>query len=313
MAYVIRRFILLFATLVLISLITFLVFQILPGDPVRVMLGPDADEAQIETMTKQLGLDEPKYRQYLHLVAGFLQGDMGTSLRFSRPVLDLIMERLPVTLSLSFMSLMIVVIVSIPLGIYTAKRENKASDLFLSSFTQLGMAVPSFFVGILFILLFGITFQLFATGGYVPWSESVSGALRSLFLPALTIAIPQIAISFRYIRNAILVQSKLDYVRTIRSKGISEKIILYKHVLKNAMIPILTVFGLIIAEVVAGTIVVEQVFSLPGIGRLLITSVNYRDFPVIEGVVLYIAFVVVITNFLVDICYSILDPRIRLR
>lgn len=313
MSYVIRRFIFLIITLVLISIITFLVFQILPGDPARVMLGPEADQTQILNLKRELGLDQPAYLQYLHLIEGFISGNMGESLRFSRPVLELIMTRLPVTISLAVLSLIIVVIVSIPLGIFSAKRANKMSDFVLSSVTQVGMAVPTFFVGMLLILFVGMTFKFFAPGGYVPWSESFTRALGSLFLPALTIAIPQIAISFRYIRNAILEQSKLEYVRTAHGKGVSERLVLYKHVLRNSMIPVLTVFGLILAEVIAGTIVVEQVFNLPGIGRLLITSVNYRDFPVVQGIVLYIALVVVLINFLVDFLYAALDPRIRLK
>ncbi|MCM3764759.1 ABC transporter permease [Neobacillus niacini] len=313
MTYIIRRFILLFVTLIFISVITFLVFQILPGDPVRTILGPEAEEVQVETLRRQMGLDKPAHVQYLNLVQGFFQGDMGDSIRFSRPVTSLIMERLPITISLAMFSLIIVIFVAIPLGIFTARRENKWSDFLLSSFTQLGMAIPTFFVGMMLILFIGMTFSFFSTGGYVPWSESVAGAIGSLALPALTIALPQIAISFRYARNAILEQSKLDYVRTARGKGLTEAVVVYKHVLKNSMIPVLTVFGLILAEVIAGTIVVEQVFSLPGIGRLLITAVSYRDFPVVQGIVLYIAFVVVLINFIVDILYTVLDPRIRLK
>ncbi|MFC4619445.1 ABC transporter permease [Camelliibacillus cellulosilyticus] len=313
MAFVVRRIILLFVTLILISVITFFVFQILPGDPVRVILGPDADETQIRTMTKLLGLDQPGYMQYWHLVEGFFRGDLGDSIRFSKPVMALIMDRLPVTLSLAFYSLILVVVVSIPLGIFAAQRESKWSDFFLSSLTQVGMAIPTFFVGMLFILLLAITFKFFSPSGFVPWGESFIGAIKSLTLPALTIAIPQIAISYRYARNAILEQSKLDYVRTARGKGVSERLILFKHVLRNALIPVLTVFGLILAEVIAGTIVVEQVFSLPGIGKLLITAVQVRDFPVVQGLVLYIALVVVVINFLVDMLYAVLDPRIRIK
>lgn len=312
MTYFIRRIILLFITLILVSLITFFVFQIMPGDPVRIMLGPDADEVQIETLTKQLGLDQPLYVQYFDWITGVVTGDLGQSIRFSLPVSDLIVDRLPVTISLTFISLTIVVLVAIPLGIFMAQRQNKFSDLFFSSAMQLGMAIPSFWLGMLLILYLGMTFSFFSISGYVPWSESIKGALGSLLLPALTIAIPQIAVKFRYVRNTILEQLGLDYVRTVRSKGISEHFVLYKHVLRNSMIPVLTIFGLIFAEIVAGTIIVEQVFGLPGIGSLLVTSINYRDFPLVQGIIMYITLVVVIINFVVDILYSILDPRIRL-
>lgn len=311
MAYFVRRFSLLMVTVFLVSFITFAVFQIIPGDPIRIMLGPEADEARVETLEQQLGLDQPLITQYGNWMSGVFTGDLGDSIRFSRPVSELIADRLPVTLSLAFLSIAIVIMVAIPLGIYIAKRPNTLQDLVLSSVTQVGMAIPSFWLGMLLMLGLGMTFQFFSISGYVPWSESITGAFGSLLLPAITIAIPQIAISFRYIRNTILEQLQLDYVRTIRSKGITERAVMYKHVLRNAMIPILTVFGLIFAEVVAGTIIVEQVFGLPGFGSLLITSISYRDFPLIQGIVMYITIVVVVINFVIDMLYAILDPRIR--
>lgn len=312
MSYFIRRFILLIITLILVSFITFAVFQVMPGDPVRIMLGTEADEVQVETLKKQLGLDQPLHIQYIVWLKGVITGDLGQSIRFSKPVVELIMERLPVTLSLAALTLSIVVIVAIPLGIFVARRQNQLSDVLLSSATQLGMAIPSFWLGMLLILYVGMKSSFFSVSGYIPWSESIYGALGTLLLPALTIAIPQIAVKFRYVRNAILEQSRLDYVRTIRSKGMSERFIMYKHILRNSMIPILTIFGLITAEVVAGTIIVEQVFSLPGLGKLLITSISYRDFPLVQGIVMYITLAVVVINFVVDILYTVFDPRIKL-
>ncbi|WP_042146622.1 ABC transporter permease [Paucisalibacillus sp. EB02] len=312
MAYFFRRILLLLVTVFLVSLITFAVFQIIPGDPIRIMLGPEADEARVETLEKQLGLDQALPIQYVNWMSGVFTGDLGDSIRFSRPVSELIADRLPVTLSLAFLSIAIVIMVAIPLGIYIAKRPNTLRDFVFSSVTQVGMAIPSFWLGMILMLGLGMSFQFFSISGYVPWSESITGAIGSLLLPAITIAIPQIAISFRYIRNTILEQLQLDYVRTIRSKGITERAVIYRHVLRNAMIPILTVFGLIFAEVVAGTIIVEQVFGLPGFGSLLITSISYRDFPLIQGIVMYITIVVVIINFVIDMLYAVLDPRIRL-
>ncbi|WP_409369082.1 ABC transporter permease [Lysinibacillus sp. 38-6] len=313
MMYIIRRFILLITTILLVSIITFGVFQILPGDPVRTMLGTEADPTQIENLRSELGLDRPLYEQYTDWMKGLLTGDLGNSLRFSMPVKDLLFARLPVTMSLAVLTLTIVLVVSLPLGMFAARRQNKLSDVSLSTLTQIGMAVPSFWLGMMLILYVGMQFSFFKISGYIPWTQSVSGALSTLVLPALTIAIPQIAVNFRYVRTSILEQMQLDYVRTIRSKGMSESNVMYKHVLKNAMIPILTVFGLIMAEVVAGTIIVEQVFSLPGIGQLLITAISNRDFPLVQGIVMYITVAVVVINFIVDILYSVLDPRIRLR
>lgn len=313
MMYLIRRFILLIITILLVSIITFGVFQILPGDPIRTMLGTEADATQIENLRTELGLDRPLYEQYAAWMKGLLTGDLGNSIRFSMPVKDLLFDRLPVTMSLGGLTLCMVLLVSIPLGMFAARRQNKLSDVTLSTVTQIGMAVPSFWLGMMLILYVGMKFDFFKISGYIPWIQSVTGALSTLVLPALTIAIPQIAVNFRYVRTAVLEQMQLDYVRTIRSKGMSEQNVMYKHVLKNSMIPILTVFGLIMAEVVAGTIIVEQVFSLPGVGQLLITAISNRDFPLVQGIVMYITVAVVAINFIVDILYSVLDPRIRLR
>lgn len=313
MMYILRRIILLITTILLVSIITFGVFQILPGDPVRTMLGTEADPTQIENLRSELGLDRPLYEQYVDWMKGLLTGQLGNSTRFSMPVKELLFDRLPVTMSLAGLTLIIVLIISLPLGMFAARRQNKLSDVSLSTVTQIGMAVPSFWLGMMLILYIGLQFSFFKISGYIPWTQSVAGALSTLILPALTIAIPQIAVNFRYVRTAILEQVQLDYVRTIRSKGMSEQNVMYKHVLKNSMIPILTVFGLIMAEVVAGTIIVEQVFSLPGIGQLLITAISNRDFPLVQGIVMYITVAVVMINFIVDVLYSVLDPRIRLR
>ena len=295
------------------SIITFGVFQILPGDPVRTMLGTEADPTQIENLRSELGLNRPLYEQYTDWMKGLLTGELGNSIRFSMPVKDLLFDRLPVTMSLAGLTLLIVLLISLPLGMFAARRQNKLSDVSLSTVTQVGMAIPSFWLGMILILYIGMQFSFFKISGYIPWTQSVTGALSTLVLPALTIAIPQIAVNFRYVRTAILEQVQLDYVRTVRSKGMSEQNVMYKHVLKNSMIPILTVFGLIMAEVVAGTIIVEQVFSLPGVGQLLITAISNRDFPLVQGIVMYITVAVVMINFMVDILYSVLDPRIRLR
>lgn len=313
MVYILRRFILLIITVVLVSIITFGVFQVLPGDPVRTMLGTEADPTQIENLRSELGLDRPLHEQYLDWMKGLLTGELGDSIRFSMPVKDLLLARLPVTISLAAITLLLVCLISLPLGMFAARRQNQLSDLTLSTATQIGMAIPSFWLGMILILYIGLNIEFFKISGYIPWTTSIAGALSTLILPALTIAIPQIAVNFRYVRTAILEQVRMDYVRTIRSKGIVERIVMYKHVLKNAMIPILTVFGLITAEIVAGTIIVEQVFSLPGVGQLLITAINNRDFPLVQGIVMYITVAVVAINFIVDILYTVLDPRIRLR
>lgn len=312
MSYVIRRILLLLVTLMLVSLITFFVFQIMPGNPARIMLGTEASDTEVLQLEKQLGLDKPLLIQYTDWMKGIITADFGVSIKYSKPVSDLILSRLPVTLSLALMSIIIVVVVAIPLGIFMAQRQNKVSDLFFSSVTQLGMAIPPFWFGMLLIMYLGMVFSFFSVSGYVPWSESVQGALGSLLLPAVTIALPQIAIKFRYVRNSIIEQLGQDYVRTVQSRGLSARFIMFKHILKNAMIPILTIFGLIVAEIVAGTVIVEQVFGLPGVGSLLVSSINYRDFPLVQGIIMYITVAVVFVNFIIDMLYTVMDPRIRL-
>lgn len=284
----------------------------MPGNPARIMLGTEASDTEVLQLEKQLGLDKPLLIQYTDWMKGIITADFGVSIKYSKPVSDLILSRLPVTLSLALMSIIIVVVVAIPLGIFMAQRQNKVSDLFFSSVTQLGMAIPPFWFGMLLIMYLGMVFSFFSVSGYVPWSESVQGALGSLLLPAVTIALPQIAIKFRYVRNSIIEQLGQDYVRTVQSRGLSAKLIMFKHILKNAMIPILTIFGLIVAEIVAGTVIVEQVFGLPGVGSLLVSSINYRDFPLVQGIIMYITVAVVFVNFIIDMLYTVMDPRIRL-
>src|SRR5699024_8329633 len=312
MSYVIRRILLLLVTLMLVSLITFFVFQIMPGNPARIMLGTEASDTEVLQLEKQLGLDKPLLIQYTDWMKGIITADFGVSIKYSKPVSDLILSRLPVTLSLALMSIIIVVVVAIPLGIFMAQRQNKVSDLFFSSVTQLGMAIPPFWFGMLLIMYLGMVFSFFSVSGYVPWSESVQGALGSLLLPAVTIALPQIAIKFRYVRNSIIEQLGQDYVRTVQSRGLSAKLIMFKHILKNEMIPILTIFGLIVTDIVAGAVIVEQVFGLPGVGSLLVSSINYRDFPLVQGIIMYITVAVVFVNFIIDMLYTVMDPRIRL-
>ncbi len=313
MLYFARRFISLIVTLVVVSMIVFVLFQIIPGDPALTILGMDADEAQLAALRAQLGTDQPLINRYADWGRGILKGDAGQSLRFSMPVTSLIKSRLPVTLLLSIMALVMAVAIAIPLGVIAARSHGKWSDYVISIVTQLGMAIPSFWMGIILILIFGVRLQWFRAGGYVPWSDSPIDSIKSLFLPAVAIAIPVIATIVRYLRTTVIEQLKLDYVRTAYSKGLSKKNIVYRHVLKNSLIPVITVMGMIIASVLGGSLVIEQVFALPGIGRLLVSSISYRDFYLVQGMVMYIAVAIIMINFLVDVIYKFLDPRIKLR
>jgi len=311
--FYLRKLLTFLSTLLLVSVITFLVFQVLPGDPAQIILGVDADPNQLAALHKEMGLDRPATERYLSWIGNTATGEFGESLRYQRPIADIIAERLPVTLSLAVLSLGMTIIIALPLGIYITRQDGKFPALITSVLTQLGVSIPSFWMAFILILLFSVTFRLFPTYGYTPWSEDPLGALRSLFLPSLALAIPGIAVVIRYLRNTLLDQYRMDYVRTARSKGLRGRAIMYRHILRNGLIPVITIMGLLIVDTLGGSIVVENVFSLPGLGNLLITSIGTRDLPLVQTLVLYIAVIVVVINLLVDILYRIIDPRIRLR
>ncbi|MEQ6388020.1 ABC transporter permease [Bacillaceae bacterium S4-13-58] len=300
-------------TMLLLSFIIFFVFQLLPGNPAHIILGLDADEQQIQQLEERLGLDRPAHERYISWITGVFTGNLGESLRYQLPVSEILADRIPVTFSLALLSLIMTIVISIPLGILIARTNGKWFSDILSIFTQLGIAIPSFWFGFILILVFGVLLEIFPTFGYVPWSEDFFRALQSFFLPALAIAIGNIAVVIRYLRNTILDQTKLDYVRTARCKGISEKAIVYGHILRNALIPVLTIMGLIIADTLGGSIIIENVFALPGLGNLLIQSISSRDFPLVQSMVLLIAVIVITINFIVDLLYMVVDPRIRLK
>lgn len=313
MYYVLRKMIAIFFTLFIVSLITFSVFEIIPGDPIIAKLGIDADEAQIKALREELQLDLPLSVRYQNWISNALRGDLGESIRFDAPVSSLIRERLQVTFLLAILSLLITIIIGIPLGIITAKYDNQISGIVISLASQLGMALPSFWLGLIMTYIFGLILMFFVPGKYIPISTDFFGALKYLFFPATALAIPKIAVIVRYLRTAVLEEKNQDYVRTAYSKGLTNNLVLYGHILRNALIPVLTIMGMIIADVLGGSLIIEQVFTIPGIGRLLIMAITNRDFPLVQGMVLYIAAIVVLINFVVDIFYHIIDPRISIK
>lgn len=316
MKYIVKKIITLIITLFMVSVAAFTAFQIIPGDVVDSILGTEATPERQIQLRQELGLDKPVVTRYTDWIGGVLKGDLGKSYRYSKnmnemmPVAELIADKMPVTLWLALISFGFIVVFSIPLGIFWARSKNKFLDGALSVITQVGMAVPSFFLGIIVIYIFGMIFKMFTPGGYVSYKENFAGFIGYLIFPAISIAIPKLAMVARFLRNSMLGQMKLDYVRTAYSKGCTDKRVMYRHVLKNAMMPVLTFLGMITAEIFAGSIVVEQVFSLPGIGRLLISGISTRDFPVVEILIMYIAFVVILVYFIIDILYRVIDPRI---
>jgi len=311
MKFVLKKIGTLIITLVIISFLSFLAFSLIPSDAAVTSLGMDADEAAIEALREELGLNRPVYVQYGDWLLSALRGDFGESTQYHLPVSELVANRLPATVTLAVYSMIIIILVSFPLGLLGTKKPNGAVDTAVTVLSQMGMATPQFFLGILLTFFFGILFTWFPVGGYVNPKEDLGGFLRFLMLPAVAVAVPKCATMTRYIRNSVVAQKKMDYVRTARGKGNSEKQILFKHVLINTMMPVVTMLAMMMADVLAGSIVVEQVFNIPGLGRLLITSISNRDYPVVQAIVIYIACTVVIMNTLADIAYQKLDPRVR--
>lgn len=311
MKYIIKKTITALVTVIAVSFLVFLAFEIIPGDVATKMLGVNATPKKVEALREQLGLNRPFLVRYFGTIKDFFTGNMGISYTYYTPVKSLLADKLPITLTLTLMSFVFMVIISIPLGIVTAKYYDRFFAGVIEVVNQLCMAVPPFFIGIVFTYLFGIVLKLFVPGGFVSYNTDLFGYLGYMIIPSLSIAIPKAAMNMRLLKNSVLSESKLDYVRTAYSRGCSTDRILYKHVLKNALMPVVTFMGMALSDIVAGSLIIEQVFSIPGFGRLLITSISNRDYPVAQSIVVIIAIVVIVTNYLVDIVYTLLDPRIR--
>ena len=298
-------------TLFFVSALIFVVFQIIPGNPAEIILGTEADPAQILALEKELGLDKPIFERYIEWIVGLFRLDMGMSLKYQMPVADLFLKKLPVTLYLTLYSLILSLIIAIPLSIQVTLKSDKWYSSIITAITQLGISIPSFWLAFLLIYVFAVKLDIFPTLSYNIMAGSFGQKLKNFFLPSLAIAIPNIATIIRYMQAAILDEINKDYVRTARMKGLTLKEILYKHVLKNALIPVITVIGMSLTSSVGGSLIVENVFSLPGVGSLIVASISSRDFPLIQSVVVAVAFLVIFINFVIDILYGIIDPRIR--
>jgi peptide/nickel transport system permease protein len=259
----------------------------------------------------KLGLDQPLHYRYVHWIKGLLTGDLGNSYAYGTPVAALIAERLTLTIPLAIMSMSMTVVLALSAGIYTAANHNKLGDVGVMSLTQFGIALPNFWFAILLILLFSVKLQWLSAGGFAGWDESIIAGIKSLLLPAISLSVVQAAILARVTRSAVLEVLREDFVRTARAKGLSKRDVLWRHVLRNAMIPVMTVMGLQFANLLAGTIVIENVFYLPGLGRLIFQSIANRDLIVVRNCVMLLAAVVVIVNFVVDVLYAFIDPRIK--
>ena len=299
-------------TIVAISVIVFLVMNVLPGDPAVTILGIDSTEDARAALRASLGLDRPMWLRYFDWVWGAVRGDFGTSYFFRVPVSELIVERLPLTLSLAAFGTLATVLLGITLGVIAAANHGKIGDWAIMLLSQLGIAVPAFWLSILLVLLFAVKLRWLPPGGFPGWDEPWL-ALKSLILPTTALALVQSAVLARVTRSSALEVMRLDFVRTARASGLSRRRVLWRHVLPNALVPIVTIVGMQFAALVTGTIVIENVFYLPGLGRLIFQSISNRDLPTVQALVMLFAAIVVTANFVVDLIYVVIDPRLKAR
>ena len=312
MKYVVRKIISFIITLGLVSFLVFAAFAVIPGDPALSKLGTDATPSQLAELREEMGLNRPLPVRFADWAASFVQGDMGTSYSYDKPVAEMILDKLPITLTLAVLAFLLTILIALPLGIYAAKHEGGMADRLIYCIGQGTMAIPPFFLGILLTFFFGIVLKWFTPGGYVSYQTDFVGFVRYLFFPALAIALPKAAMTLKLLRGSLIEQLRQDYIRTAYSRGNNTKQVLYLHALKNAMIPVITFLGMTLTDMIAGSIIVEQVFSVPGLGRILMTSISGRDYPVVQAVIVWIAVLVLLVNLLVDLIYKLIDPRIRM-
>ena len=312
MKYAAKKLVLMLLTMLIVSFLAFLAFQIIPGDPTNTLLGSEATPERVAALRSELGLDRPFFVRYFDWIVNFVQGDFGKSYSYSMPVAEMLSGKLAVTLLLAAISFLLTVLVSIPVGILCADRGGWL-DRSATVLGQVTMAVPPFFIGILLTYLFGITLHWFTPGEFSAPSVDFWGSVGYLVFPATAIALPRIAMTVKMLRSGIMGELNKDYVRTSHSRGNTRRATLYRHVLRNAVVPTVAFLAMTIADIVAGSVVVEQVFAIPGLGRLLLSSISNRDYPVVQAIIVLIAFWVVLVNFVADLINQRLDPRLRLQ
>lgn len=310
-AFLLRRIATFLATLAIASVVIFAALELLPGDPAQIMLGIDAPPDALEALQKKLGVDRPVVERYFTWIGGLVVGDMGESFTYVMPVSDLIMTRLGVTLPLALLAALISVLIGVPVGLYAAANHKTPRDYGVMIFGQLGIAIPNFWFAILLVLVFSIYLGWFPAGGFPGWDAGFWPAIKALILPAFSLAIVEAAIFARISRSAVLDVLREDFVRTARAKGLSRKSTLVKHVLRNAMIPIITICGLELSSLLVGTIVIEQVFNIPGLGRLVFQSLTQLDLMVVKNLIMLLVALVVFINLVVDLLYAVIDPRLK--
>ena len=311
MKTLVKRVLLLIATLLLVTILAFVAFSIIPGDPTSSILGVEATQEQIAALRDRLGLDLPIWQRYLHWLGGLLTGNLGESYNYGMPVAQLLSTCVTHTLTLAGLASVLIVAISLPLGIIAARYEGGVVDRVLTILNQITMSVPNFVAGILLVYVFGLVLRLFQPGAIVTPQAGWGPYLWYMLFPALAVALPRSAMTVKMLRGSILSELGQDYIRTAYSKGNSKTSALWRHVLRNAMIPVVTFLAMTVADIMAGSIVVEQVFGIPGLGKMLVTSIGNRDYPVVQAIVVLIATVVVVCNFAADLLYRVMDPRLR--
>lgn len=311
--FLLRRAASLLVTLALASMVIFAMLEIVPGDPAQMMLGLNASEEAVQALRVQMGLDQSLLTRYSSWITGMIGGDFGTSYTYNVPVSELINERLVVSLPLAIFALLLSALVAIPVGLYAALHRGKTADTASMAIAQIGIAMPNFWFALLLVYVFAVMLKLVPAGGFPGWSEGFWPAIQALILPTIALALPQAAILARVTRSALIEAMGEDYIRTARAKGLTRSQTLWSHALRNAMIPVVTIMGLQFAFLLAGTIIIENVFYLPGLGRLVFQAITQRDLIVVESVVIILVASVIVINFLVDITYAWIDPRLRRR
>ena len=309
--FVVRRIAVFLVSLLAASIIVFFVLSVLPGDPATLILGTQATPEAVAELQSQLGLDRSVFVQYLDWLSGAATGDFGTSYITQISVGAQIVDRLAVTIPLALMAITLTILIAVPAGVYAAARHRRAGDTAVSTLSQVGLAIPAFWAGLILVTIFAVNWQIFPAGGFPGWSEDFWGSLRALILPAISLALVQAAILTRYVRSAVLEVMNEDYIRTARAKGLKRSSSLWRHGLRNAAIPVLTILGLQLAALLGGTVVIESVFVLPGLGSMLLQAITRRDLLLVQGAAIVIAGMILLINLVVDLTYPFIDSRVR--
>ncbi|MGH1368203.1 MAG: ABC transporter permease [Maritimibacter sp.] len=311
--YALIRALSLGASLLVASVVIFAVIEVIPGDPASYMLGMNATPEAVAALRDQLGLNGTLPQRYVSWVSGMVQGDFGTSYTYKKPVFDLVISAVHVSLPLTVYALLLTVLIAFPVGLLAASKRGKATDFAVMGATQIGIAIPNFWFAMLLVLLFALTWRIFPAGGFAGWDEGLWQGLKSLTLPAVALALPQASILARVMRSALIETLGQDYIRTARAKGLSRRQATLRHALRNALIPVLTIIGLQFSFLLAGAIIIENVFYLPGLGRMIFQGITQRDLIVVESLVMLLVFAVILVTFIVDLAYAAVDPRLRRR